>query len=140
MMTIWRWITGGSVGGSRESSTEYPTPKEKNIMAKKAPNYTDEMVMAITASYEAGTPVEDIAEAIGKSKRSVISKLVREGVYVATEKPKSKRDNGPTKQECSRNSARLCRMCRMGRSQCRRRRWSTLSLRLRNLQAAYWPT
>jgi hypothetical protein len=68
-------------------------------MAKKAPNYTDEMVMAITASYEAGTPVEDIAEAIGKSKRSVISKLVREGVYVAVEKPKAKRDNGPTKKE-----------------------------------------
>ena len=68
-------------------------------MAKKAPNYTDDMVMAITASYEAGTPVEDIAEAIGKSKRSVISKLVREGVYVAAEKPLSKRDNGPTKKE-----------------------------------------
>ena len=100
MMTIWRWITGGSVGGSRESSTEYPTPKEKNLMAKNAPNYTDEMVVAITASYEAGTPVEDIAEAIGKSKRSVISKLVREGVYVAAEKPTgSKRDNGPTKKE-----------------------------------------
>ena len=68
-------------------------------MAKKAPNYTDEMVVAITASYEAGTPVEDIAEAIGKSKRSVISKLVREGVYVAAEKPKAKRDNGPSKKE-----------------------------------------
>ena len=27
-------------------------------MAKKAPNYSEEMVMAITASYEAGTPVE----------------------------------------------------------------------------------
>ena len=68
-------------------------------MAKKAPNYTDEMVVAITASYEAGTPVEEIAEAIGKSVRSVRSKLVREGVYVAQEKPKSTRDNGPTKKE-----------------------------------------
>ena len=69
-------------------------------MAKKAPNYTDEMVVAITASYEAGTPVEEIAEAIGKSVRSVRSKLVREGVYVAQEKPKgAKRDNGPTKKE-----------------------------------------
>ena len=69
-------------------------------MAKKAPHYTDEMVVAITASYEAGTPVEEIAEAIGKSVRSVRSKLVREGVYVAQEKPKgAKRDNGPTKKE-----------------------------------------
>ena len=68
-------------------------------MAKKAPNYTGEMVMAITASYEAGTPDEDMAEARGKSKRSVISTLVREGVYVAAEKPLSKRDKGPTKKE-----------------------------------------
>ena len=69
-------------------------------MAKKAPNYTDEMVVVITESYQAGTPLEEIAEAIGKSVRSVRSKLVREGVYVAKEKPKgSKRDNGPSKKE-----------------------------------------
>ena len=69
-------------------------------MAKKAPNYTDEMVVAITASYEAGTPVEEIAEAIGKSVRSVRSKLVREGVYVAQEKPKTSLEHvGPTKKE-----------------------------------------
>lgn len=54
-------------------------------MAKKAPNYTEEMVVAITSAYQEGTPVEEIADAIGKSKRSVISKLVREGVYVATQ-------------------------------------------------------
>ena len=69
-------------------------------MAKKAPNYSEEMVMAITASYEAGTPVEEIAEAIGKSKRSVISKLVREGVYIAAVIPTgTARENGPTKKE-----------------------------------------
>ena len=92
-------MTGGLVGGSSAHATEHPIPERENIMAKKAPNYTDEMVVAITASYEAGTPVEEIAEAIGKSVRSVRSKLVREGVYVAQEKPKSKRDNGPTKKE-----------------------------------------
>ena len=63
------------------------------------PNYTEEMVVAMTTAYQEGTPVEEIADAIGKSKRSVISKLVREGVYVATEKPASTRDNGPTKKE-----------------------------------------
>ena len=68
-------------------------------MAKKAPNYSPELTDAIVADYQAGTPVEDIAEAIGKSVRSVRSKLVREGVYVATEKPKAKRDNGPSKKE-----------------------------------------
>tara|TARA_Y100001938_G_scaffold72750_1_gene100912 strand:+ start:88 stop:483 length:396 start_codon:yes stop_codon:yes gene_type:complete len=99
-MKIWRWITGGLVGGSREFSTEYPTPKEKNLMAKKAPNYSPELTDAIVADYQAGKPVEDIADAIGKSVRSVRSKLVREGVYVAQEKPKgAKRDNGPTKKE-----------------------------------------
>tara|TARA_R110000744_G_scaffold270116_2_gene383382 strand:+ start:747 stop:1061 length:315 start_codon:yes stop_codon:yes gene_type:complete len=68
--------------------------------AKKAPNYSDEMVAEMTSAYEAGTSVEDIAEAIGKSKRSVISKLVREGVYVAAEKPTGQaRDNGPSKKE-----------------------------------------
>ena len=56
-------------------------------------------MVAITSAYQGGTPVDEIAETIGKSKRSVISKLVREGVYVATEKPTAQRDNGPTKKE-----------------------------------------
>ena len=69
-------------------------------MAKKAPNYSPELTDAIVADYQAGKPVEDIADAIGKSVRSVRSKLVREAVYVAQEKPKgSKRDNGPSKKE-----------------------------------------
>ena len=69
-------------------------------MAKAEPNYTEEMVAAITSAYQAETPVEEIADMIGKSKRSVISKLVREGVYVAAPKPTAAaRDNGPTKKE-----------------------------------------
>ena len=69
-------------------------------MAKKAPNYSPELTDAIVADYQAGKPVEDIADAIGKSVRSVRSKLVREGVYIAQEKPTgAKRDNGPTKKE-----------------------------------------
>ena len=69
-------------------------------MAKKTPHYSPELTSAIVADYQAGTPVEDIADAIGKSVRSVRSKLVREGVYVAKEKPKgAKRDNGPSKKE-----------------------------------------
>ena len=67
-------------------------------MPKKAPNYSEELTTQVIASYQAGSPVEDIAEAIGKSVRSVRSKLVREGVYVAAE-PKAKRDNGPSKKE-----------------------------------------
>ena len=69
-------------------------------MAKKAPNYSPELTDAIVADYQAGKPVEDIADAIGKSVRSVRSKLVREGVYVAQEKPKTSLEHvGPTKKE-----------------------------------------
>lgn len=66
----------------------------------KTPNYTEELTAAIVERYQAGESVEDIAESIGKAVRSVRSKLVREGVYVAAEKPnKAKREEGPTKKE-----------------------------------------
>ena len=53
--------------------------------AKKV-NYTPELTAQIVSDYQAGTPVDEIADTIGKSVRSVRSKLVREGVYVASEK------------------------------------------------------
>jgi len=62
-------------------------------------NYTPEMTAAIVDQYQAGVSVDEIATDIGKSVRSVRSKLVREGVYVAKAKPTAKRDNGPTKKE-----------------------------------------
>ena len=70
-------------------------------MAKEANvNYTAEMTAAIVDRYNAGETVETIAESIGKAVRSVRSKLVREGVYVAPEKGvKAKREEGPTKKE-----------------------------------------
>ncbi len=74
-------------------------------MAKEAKqNYTEEMTAAIVERYQAGETVEAIAESIGKAIRSVRSKLVREGVYVAAEKPaKAKREEGPTKKELLRD-------------------------------------
>jgi hypothetical protein len=66
----------------------------------KTPNYTEELTAAIVDRYTAGESVEDIAESIGKPVRSVRAKLVREGVYVAAEKPKAAvKDEGPTKKE-----------------------------------------
>ena len=62
-------------------------------------NYTAEMTTAIVNAYQDGAYVDEIAADIGKSVRSVRSKLVREGVYVAKAKPAAKRDNGPTKKE-----------------------------------------
>jgi hypothetical protein len=62
-------------------------------------NYTPEMTAAIVEQYQQGTDVDAIADSIGKSVRSVRSKLVREGVYVAKPKVAAKRDMGPTKKE-----------------------------------------
>jgi len=65
----------------------------------KAPNYTAEATARLIADYQAGVPVEQIAEAIDKSVRSVRSKLVREGVYVAIPKAKARKNDEPTKKE-----------------------------------------
>ena len=61
--------------------------------------YSPELTGQIVSAYQAGTAVEEIAETIGKSVRSVRSKLVREGVYVAKEKPATRKVEGPTKKE-----------------------------------------
>lgn len=55
-------------------------------MAKeKVVNYTPEMALAMVADYKAGVSVAEIAEKVGKSVRSVVAKLSREGVYKAKE-------------------------------------------------------
>lgn len=46
-------------------------------------NYTPEQTTALVADYRAGVAVEAIAAGLGKSVRSVIAKLSREGAYVA---------------------------------------------------------
>ena len=66
-------------------------------------NYTPELSATIIEQYQAGTDVADIAASIDKSIRSVRSKLVREGVYVATPKATSTREQGPTKKEILRD-------------------------------------
>lgn len=50
-------------------------------MTAKTVNYTPEMTAKMVADYEAGTTVEAMAEALGKSVRSIVAKLSREGVY-----------------------------------------------------------
>lgn len=62
-------------------------------------NYTPEMTAQIVSDYEAGIAVEAIAEAVNKSVRSVRSKLVREGVYIAKPKTTSRKSDEPTKKE-----------------------------------------
>jgi len=65
----------------------------------KSVNYTAEMTAQIVSDYQGGVSVEDIAASIEKSVRSVRSKLVREGVYVAQPKATARKDNEPTKKE-----------------------------------------
>ena len=65
----------------------------------KTVNYSAELTNAIVAQYEAGVSVESIAADIDKSVRSVRSKLVREGVYVAKAKPTARKSSEPTKKE-----------------------------------------
>tara|TARA_R110000822_G_scaffold4819_2_gene20519 strand:+ start:346 stop:729 length:384 start_codon:yes stop_codon:yes gene_type:complete len=58
----------------------------EKIMTEVAKNYTEEMVDAMVADYEANpTPetVSALSEEFGKSVRSIVAKLVREGVYKA---------------------------------------------------------
>lgn len=62
-------------------------------------NYTPEMTARIVDDYQAGITVEQIADSIEKSVRSVRSKLVREGVYVAAPKAKARKADEPTKKE-----------------------------------------
>ena len=50
-------------------------------MTAKTVNYTAEQTATIVADYKAGVSVEAIANAVGKSVRSVVAKLSREGVY-----------------------------------------------------------
>ncbi len=56
-------------------------------------NYTEAQVLEMVTRYHAGETVEQIAEVLGKSVRSVVAKLSREGVY----KPKTKNNVRTTK-------------------------------------------
>jgi hypothetical protein len=66
----------------------------------KTANYTDEQVTQITDLYaELGNNgLDQIANTVGKTVRSVRAKLVREGSYVAPDQSTTRRD-GPTKKE-----------------------------------------
>lgn len=51
------------------------------MATEKAQNYTAEQTVSIVAAYTAGETVEALAEKFGKSVRSIVAKLSREGVY-----------------------------------------------------------
>ena len=59
-------------------------------MNAKVENYTVEAVATIVEGYKAGEALEVLAAKVGKSVRSVVAKLSREGVYVAKNKATGK--------------------------------------------------
>ena len=62
---------------------------ETHMADAQVKNYTDEMVSTMVDQYSASptkATVEALAETFGKSTRSIIAKLSREGVYVAQPK------------------------------------------------------
>ena len=61
------------------------------MAAETAKNYTEEMVETMVASYTSNPnreTVEFLAKEFGKSIRSIIAKLSREGVYIASPVPR----------------------------------------------------
>jgi hypothetical protein len=48
---------------------------------EKTVNYTAEQTQSLIADYQSGVSVEQLAMQLGKSIRSVVAKLSREGVY-----------------------------------------------------------
>ena len=52
-----------------------------HMATAKIANYTAEQTAQIVDAYNAGNTVEMIAEMVGKSTRSIVAKLSREGVY-----------------------------------------------------------
>lgn len=57
----------------------------------KTVNYTPEMTTTVVEGYKAGETVEALAEKVGRTVRSVIAKLSKEGVYASAEKAAGKR-------------------------------------------------
>lgn len=70
------------------------------MSAEKVANYTPEMTETIKADYLAGVSVAEIAEKVGKTTRSVIAKLSKEGVYKAKEY-KTKTGEKPVKKDAT---------------------------------------
>jgi hypothetical protein len=56
------------------------------MMTTQNVNYTPEQTAQLVAKYQDGVTVERLAEQFGKTTRSVVAKLSREGVYHAKSK------------------------------------------------------
>lgn len=64
------------------------------MAASKVVNYTAEQTAQVVQAYKSGVDVEQIAADLGKSVRSIVAKLSREGVYQKKD-PVSKKTGEP---------------------------------------------
>jgi hypothetical protein len=67
------------------------------MATEKVVSYTAEQTAELVTRYQAGETVEALAEAMGKTVKSIVSKLSREGVYVS--KTKTSKAKQATKAE-----------------------------------------
>lgn len=77
----------------------------------KAVNYTAEQTAAMVQQYTAAPTAETVAtlaETLGKSVRSIVAKLTREGVYKKKEYTTKKGETPTTKEELASELATLC--------------------------------
>lgn len=70
--------------------------------------YTAEQTQKVVVDYLQGVPVETIAESLGKSVRSIIAKLSREGVYKKKEYVTKTGDTVISKEELADKIGTLC--------------------------------
>lgn len=56
------------------------------MAATKNVNYTTEQSTKLVADFLSGMSVDDLAKSFGKTTRSIVAKLSREGVYKAKER------------------------------------------------------
>jgi hypothetical protein len=56
------------------------------MMTDKTVNYTAEQTAQLVQAYQDGVSVENLAAQLGRSTRSIVAKLSREGVYKAKSK------------------------------------------------------
>jgi hypothetical protein len=62
------------------------------MTVKTVANYTPETTLQVVEGFKAGKSVETLATEVGKTVRSVIAKLSKEGVYKAKAKEAGKRE------------------------------------------------
>ena len=62
------------------------------MSTKTVVNYTPEMTVTVVEGFKAGKTVEALATEVGRTARSVIAKLSREGVYKGKAREAGKRE------------------------------------------------